>query len=183
MYTTPSDSRVGQGDVFKDLSYQYITNGNEISTTQYPFWVVVSQDCDLEHDYNTDIGKEGYNTDDKRLQTILLVPAFVAEQLRAGTHMAINDWTMQSFNSGLWSPVKQNNHPRYHYLEKEEGSDLPDLVIDFKRFYTFPREYIYDSLELRVSRLNDLYKEAASTRFSNYLCRIALPELVPRTTT
>lgn len=77
-----------------------------------------------------------------------------------------------------WKKICQNETPRYHYLNRYEPFEIPDLVLDFKRYYTVSREYLYDIYnEVYLASLGGLYREDLSQRFANYLSRIGLPEL------
>lgn len=42
-----------------------------------------------------------------------------------------------------WKKIIQNETPRYHYLKKSEKFEIPELVLDFKRYYSISREYLY----------------------------------------
>ena len=183
-YTKLLIERIGHGDVFKDVAYKY--SSEEIV---YDFCVVLSQDCDLEQDVTAIRKLQEYKdgifvpkensqipNNDKFINSVLLCPAFLIDSLREGSHLASLNWTMQGFSDKLWSrsSIKTNDNPRYHYLKG--GETLPDLVIDFKRFFTIPRSEAYSMLSKRSTRLDTLFRESASQRFAAYLSRIALPE-------
>jgi hypothetical protein len=63
------------------------------------------------------------------------------------------EYKMQEFvkpgkkENTLWKNVKQNNHPRYHYLKKfvVDGIVIPELVLDFKHYYSTPPRFILPS--------------------------------------
>jgi hypothetical protein len=172
--TITSDTRVKQGDIFRDLQFKYANEDGSTDAVTFPFWIVLSQDCDLEHDFNATNGV--YANQDKRLQTILACPAFVSEQLKSGTHMQQLSWAMQTWNSDLWKSIKNNRDYRFHLLSADISISLPELVVDFKRFFTLPREYVYSNTENRVTTMENLFREAISQRFAYYLSRVALPE-------
>ena len=187
MYTGALEDRIGQGDILRDLRFKYVINGASEPLTEsvtFDFAVVLTQDCDLEQDHSAILDMEkGERAQgdkkpdhDKYLNSVLVCPAFVAEQLRAGTHMTQFGWTMQVFNSKLWPAVKNNDNPRYHFLDSSSEFHLPDLVLDFKRFFTLQHDYLYSMQEQRVTRLETLFRESASQRFAYYLSRVALPE-------
>lgn len=86
---------------------------------------------------------------------------------------------MQSLNTNLWNPVKTNKNERFYFLKESSEMKLPDLVIDFKRFYAVPREIIYQIEENKyISSLNVPYREDVTRRFANYISRIGLPDAV-----
>jgi hypothetical protein len=86
----------------------------------------------------------------------------------------------------LWNRVKTNKDERYQFLEAVPadcdlfGAGLPELGVDFKRYFTLPSDEIYRRVELdevrRHCRLASPYLEHLSTRFCYYQFRIALPE-------
>lgn len=51
-----------------------------------------------------------------------------------------------------------NEIPRYHYLRfKEPG--LPELIIDFKHFFSINRGVLYNQLSNHLCSLERLYEE------------------------
>jgi trans-2-enoyl-CoA reductase len=184
MYTSTLEQRIGHGDVFRDITYAY--GGKEIT---YDFCIVLTQDCDLEQDVNAIEKMRAYKageykpkessdipTHDKYLNSVLLCPAFLVDSLRGGTHLSSMEWTMQFFSAKLWSrsSIEINDNPRYHFLKSD--TDLPDLIVDFKRFFTLPRDEAYNLLDNRKARLDTLFRESVSQRFASFQSRIALPE-------
>ena len=113
------------------------------------------------------------------MPSILLSPAYPADKLREGIHLEFIGMDMSKIGktkSSNWRKIIQNETPRYHYLDKFDEIGLIDLVIDFKRYYTLPRQYLYSIREdSYLISLNELYREDLSNRFSNYLSRIGLP--------
>ena len=71
--------------------------------------------------------------------------------------------------------IIDNEIPRYHYL-KFPDSDMPELLIDFKHFFTINRNVLYNQLSNRLCSLDDLFREKINQRFSYYISRIGLPE-------
>jgi hypothetical protein len=73
--------------------------------------------------------------------------------------------------------VKKNQNARYHHLAEETAHQLPDLVLDFKQYFTAPREFFCKRYKAAyVTTLGPLLRELLSQRFVNYLSRIGLPE-------
>lgn len=190
--------RVLQGDIFKNFelpTYDIQMESVEIKILQY--CVVVSQDCDLDQDFNQRIAfKEKYGDvenlndkdidgfrkyHDKFLPNILVVEGFVADSLRTGNQLSDLNLFMDDKGSEKrtpWKKIIQNETPRYHYLHPSKNPVLSDLVFDFKRYYSVPREYFYEKRSnfYKIS-LNELYREDLSQRFSNYLSRVGLPDI------
>jgi len=72
--------------------------------------------------------------------------------------------------------IKNNDDPRYHYLHFDPESDLPDMIIDFKHFFTVSTDYLYQNKVKRVRAIDELYREKISQRFAYYISRIGLPD-------
>jgi hypothetical protein len=183
-YSDPAGDRYRQGDILRNVNvieWAEIVNGNlEISERALPYAAVISQECDLEHDFSnrSDIEK-CKTTTDKFLQSILLCPAYPAESLKIGTHLQALDQRMQKFTSDQWKRVKQNNDYRYHFLQEDLDKQVPELVLDFKHYFTIPRQIAYrqEFRKCLIASLSDLFREHLSHRFAHYLSRIGLPEL------
>lgn len=185
-YVRHDSGRYCQGDILRDITVvtwaaeQETGAGREvkISDRELSYAVVLTQDCDLEQDYRNR-SDSGRKDNDKYLQSILLCPAYQAEQLHQGTHLAEQALTMQSFNTDRWKSIRSNNVYRYHYLSAYPDFQIPELVIDFKHYLTIPRDVLYDPDLPRsyLGSISELFRENLSTRFSQYLCRIGLPDL------
>ena len=146
--------------------------------------IVLSQDCDLNQDYNARNESKCIDgnldklqsLNNKFLPSVLLCPAYPADQLREGIHLQFLNLPMSKISKPgktPWKKICQNETPRYHYLNRYEPFEIPDLVLDFKRYYTVSREYLYDIYnEVYLASLGGLYREDLSQRFANYLSRI-----------
>lgn len=192
--------KIYQGDIFRDVNLiiEYSNDGNK--EFLMPYIIILSQDCDLNEDYNSyneylvmndeldlleiefdestkKVSKEVKSMYDKLIPSVLVCPAFPAEQLRNGIHLKnFNNFAMQYLNSNMWSRVTSNQDVRYHYLDGCIDFQIPELVVDFKRYYTVPTSYLYSIFKKSyVGSLNELYRERFSQRFVNYLSRIGLP--------
>jgi hypothetical protein len=177
-------NRYRQGDILRDLRIvewaEIVQDDLVITERQLPYAVILSQECDLEHDYNNHADDTRFKgLKDKCLPTILVCPAYLATQLRTGEHLQNLGLKMQSLSSDQFKRLKQNNDSRYHYLAEEADLQLPELVVDFKHFFSIPRNVIYrDSVSSGyVCSIDDLFRENLSNRFANYISRIGLPEL------
>jgi hypothetical protein len=182
MYIQKKEPRVLQGDFIENFPYNLsrIVDGSlETNSITFPYIVVLTQDCDLERDYeNRENGNRQDN--DKDLQSILICPAYLAESLHTGAHLDDLGLKMKPWDKDLWKHIKRNQHERFHFLPQFETL-MPDLVLDFKHFYTFQREQIYEihKTQYKVS-LAVPFRENLSQRFANYLSRIGLPNLSPQ---
>ncbi len=148
------------------------------------FGVILSQDCDLNQDYNSreflkTVKKDETTLNDKMIPSILICPAYPAEQLRLGTHLASINMPMTKISSAKktpWRKIIQNETPRYHFLGESEEFEIPELVLDFKRYYSLSREYLYKIYsKCYLVSLSELYREDLTNRFHHYHSRIGLP--------
>ena len=180
-YVQHIHQRLCQGDILRDIVLLEATTGEDgdlaVFERTLPYVVVLTQDCDLEQDDNARKETPKKN-DDKFLQSVLLCPAYQSLRVKAGTHLEELGLTMQVFSRDLWRPVAQNTAPRYHLLAEEPALQLPELVLDFKQYFTSPREFFCARYKANyVTTLGPLFRELLSQRFAHYLSRIGLPEL------
>jgi hypothetical protein len=178
VYLRHERERLCQGDIFRDIEYIFdikeTGDSIEFDTRKLPYIIVLTQDCDLESDHRNHTLTP--DNQDKFLQSILVSPAYLAEQLKEGTHLNDLGLKMQKLGSSLWKPVKSNQNARYHFLPANTDFQIPDLVVDFKHYYTIPKERLVTDANY-IGTLNELFRENLSHRFSHYLSRIGLPEL------
>ena len=174
-------TRISQCDIFHDIDIvERIEEGTDGIVVHYlhlPLVIVLNQDCDLNSD-NRDKQKDTSNKD-CRLLHLIVAPLFNFDEFKQGKHwdgiFDIGDQYNPLKTTG--KKVMNNEDPRYHYLQFEEGfSTLPNLVIDFKHFFTVSTDYLYDNIDNRVCTLGDLYREKVSQRFAYFISRIGLPE-------
>ena len=170
-------ARLSQGDIFQDIEIlEDIHIAKSKITVQkiiFPYVVCLNQECDLETDFNK---KEGILCDNNFLH-IAIAPAFIFEQYLNGTHWGVIflQNKPQKTNDTAIKKIMDNEIPRYHYL-KFPDADMPELVIDFKHFFTINRNALYSQIGKRLCSLDDLFKEKINQRFSYYISRIGLPE-------
>ena len=180
-----NDKQIHQGDVFLDIDYiehaDIIDGHVDISIIRYPHVIIMSQECDLTQDYD-----ERYSTEDKKksndklLHGIIVAPMYNYEHFREGKHYSNLGYTMcTDFINQNKTPsrmLKQNNNPRYHFMEFDSSIPIVDSVVDFKHFFTVDISSLYKyKKEKYVCSLDALFRERLSQRFANYLSRIGLP--------
>lgn len=170
------EKRIHQGDILEDLFYRYpsfVKDEIIVGTINLPYGIVLTQDCDLERDYTC---RKENNEDDRVIQSILICPAFLAEIFREGNHLKELGIITEKKNSDSWRYITKNQNKRFHFLSEDSNFGMPNLIIDFKHYYTFSRQDIYDLFpnQYKVS-LDILYREELSQRFSYYISRIGLP--------
>jgi len=178
-----ADGRVWQGEILENviqikLSIESIQNNQEGMLDVFPVHhelvIVMSQDCDLEQDYNRrQAGFEG------TLPNTLFCDAYRAETLRAKVEqqdqLGRKDWKKR---------IAQNQHDRFHYLQKAEpeqdlqSQGLTAIALDFKIYFTLPTDELYARLAMEIHRrcrLNSPYVEHLAHRFYKFQSRVALP--------
>ncbi len=182
-YRKHSFGRILQGDILRDVKFNYaVQEDSEIVEYYFPYIIVLSQDCDLQQDFNNRTDESSDKNHDKYIQSILVCPAYLSDDLKKGEHLKRLGLTMERKNSKQFSTITTNQNARYHYLERNPEYQVPHLVLDFKHYYTLPLEYLYGIYEKHyITSLNELFREALSQRFSFYLSRIGLPEIPPKT--
>lgn len=174
-------SRIQQGDILKDVEYiESITteNGNiQISKIIFPLVIVLTQDCDLTWDYDAR-GKQGGNQD-KYLLSVLVAPLYNYEHFIIGDHLSKlgqKMTTMFSQSKTNNQNLKNNEKPRYHYLEFAGDVPIVNSVIDFKHYFSVNVEYLRRHKEKNyICTISPIFREQISQRFSNFLSRIGLP--------
>lgn len=189
VYYLKKGNRIYQGDIFEEVEIKTISRDDEkideLSIT-FPYGVVLTQDCDLSEDYINrnglrDIKAEKDKSEekhDKYIQSILVCPFFIADELRHGNHLKKLSLIRENWCSDQWNLIKSNRHKRFHYFRIDDENKLPDMVADFKFYYTIPRNELYELAEnnYKVS-IKNLFKEDLSQRFAYYLSRIGLPDI------
>ena len=181
MYYHKISKKISQGDIFKNFSKEeYTLEGDELTEiiTEFPYVVVITQDCDLEQDFSS----RAENKPSRHyIPSILVCPIYLADSLKKGVHLKELGYEFQDLGSKLWNPIKKNNDCRYHFLEGYEIEDpkiiVPDLVIDFKHYFTVSREKMYKNLNSYFVSSKPLFREQLSQRFAYYLNRIGLPNV------
>lgn len=171
-------ARICQGDIFQDVLISIGSGSNTIHIeANLEYAVVLTQDCDLQQDFDERTKRPKPEKGDKHIDTILICPAYPLEEFAKGTH--IKDRQMDTFNKDqINKKVKKNDvFKRYHYLAEDLDNGVPELVLDFKHFITAPRKFLYSQRKLNyVASINEIYREDLSLRFANFLSRIGLPD-------
>jgi hypothetical protein len=97
--------RIQQGDIIRDVDYvESITeeSGNiEIVKIRFPLIIVLTQDCDLQQDFNFRYGSGNKNNHDKFMISVLVAPLYNADQFFEGNHLDLLNQIMQTFNRNI----------------------------------------------------------------------------------
>lgn len=169
--------RIAQGDIFSNIEIieDIEVKGNKliVNKIRFPYVVCLNQECDLENDYNAALNDQ---KKDCRLLHLAIAPAFNFEQFLSGNHWGgiydPNNGIKRNRTNG--KAIIDNQNPRFHYIKFPEV-DKPELIIDFKHFFTINRNLLYSNLNKRIYSLDGLFRENLSQRFCNYVSRIGLP--------
>lgn len=149
--------------------------------TTFPWVVVLNQECDLQFDHLARNGlplKAGRPpvSGDKRLRSILLCPAFEADNVLAGTYVeGASRWSSKASDILL-----KNRDDRYHVLQPEPPLLDRRLALDFKLIVAVTPSYLEQwlaaHLESSVAALEPPFRDRLMQRFVNYLGRIPEPD-------
>lgn len=140
----------------------------------HPFAVILSQDCDLESDFKArnQVGVAA----DKLLPSVLFCEVYELNELINMNNIA---------QSNIYKRIVQNKDERYHFLQRVDpamdsiSEGLPNLGIDFKKYFSVPTEEVYAQINGGRSKrrcyLHSPYLEHLSSRYCYYQFRVALP--------
>ena len=175
---------ISQGDIFKDVDFiEHVIEEDgviEVSKIRFPLAIVLSQECDLFHDFEFRTKKEEVKKQDKLLLSILVAPLYNVEHVYNGEHLRELAIEMEPINK-KGSPGKdlvKNIRPRYHYLEFPDNIPIVSSVIDFKHYFSVDVDYLRELKKANfVCKVSELFREDISHRFAAFLSRIGLPEL------
>jgi hypothetical protein len=179
-----SKSRICQGDILRDVNFLSVHNeGGIVKEILLPYLIVISQDCDIEQflNSNNDPLPDGvFLKNNQYLPNILFLPAFIEEHVRSGIYLKdLYNITTERLNSDLYKPITKNKNDRYHFIKGFKDYQIPNLIVDFKNYFTLPVGYFQEIYKTTyLATINELFRENLSVRFSNYLSRIALPEII-----
>lgn len=185
----PNENLIYQGDIFRDLKYNYISSEDNdytyIKEYGFPYSIIISQSCDVTAMAQLQETKQGKLT--KFVPSILLCPIYNKELLSTGEHIEDVFTAMEILNSSeLGEKIMQKDdckvterdfHYRFHNLTLKKGDNtlMDNLVIDFKHYYTLPMECLLTQKENRIFHLDSIYAEQITLKFATYLSRVAIP--------
>ena len=179
-YRESVKEKLNQCDILHNVSIATASDFNletgKYSITEYHlnYGVVINQECDLEHDFKCRNNPTAPNQD-KVLPNILILPAYLSEDFKNGTHRE-KGLVGHRWDSSLFKQIRENNNPRFHFIHKDEDYQLPELVVDFKHVFSLRTEIAYKLADrLYYLSISELFREDLSHRYTNYLSRIGLP--------
>ncbi|MGB3691337.1 MAG: hypothetical protein WBG70_04055 [Spirulinaceae cyanobacterium] len=181
------ESALRQGEILTGV-VQYKPKIDQINTSGssnipfqkivHPYAIIVSQDCDLDWDYDARRNtKEDKSKEHKRLNSILLCEVDTAK--------AIKDNKNNNINSKDWNYIKTNRHQRYHFFQAVtseidlDKKGLPELTSDSKQVFGIDAENLYSQIRNGLSKRRSIlispYLEHFSVRYHFFHQRVALP--------
>jgi len=173
--TAPRGGPILQCEVLSDV-FQSVLNErsvlggppHSVDIIKHPLAIVVSQDCDLEWDHRARVPD---GAPDKLLPNVLLCE--------------VHEAASNPSNSTLWGPIRMNKNERYQFLQAPRWLEdalregLPELLVDFKRYFSLPTGELYRRISAGQTRrrcvLQQPFREHFSNRFYCFQMRIALP--------
>lgn len=181
--------RISQGDIYRDIDYiqkiEVDKNGEvSIHKINFPLVIVLTQDCDLKQNSIYDRSTDKLPTsDDKKLLSIIVAPLYNEDLFLLGQHLLDIEWKMQVINktskgknTTQYNSLIQNELSRYHHLAFNPDISIVDSVIDFKHYFTIDAENLFlNRKEKFICKVDILFRERITQRFSNFLSRIGLP--------
>lgn len=178
------ETRICQGDILRDVPWlEYVAEKQgiiEVSRIVFPLAIVLTQDCDLEQDYRFR-SDDSKLTQDKWLMSVLLAPLYNIEHVYQGEHLSDLEIRMERIpkSGSTGNFLRNNERPRYHYLEFDDDVPIVPSVIDFKHYFSATVSFL---VELKpssyVRSVAQLFREDIAQRFASYLSRVGLPEQV-----
>jgi hypothetical protein len=171
--------RISQGDILRDITFNYVQKNNEVQEYYFQYAIIITQDCNLEQYQRKRNEKREGDIFNQYIPNLLIIPSFPAESLRQGQHLTdLYNYQQDLIPSAKWKNLKLNKDERYHFIKGYVDMQVPDMVCDFKHFYTIGFDYISEQYnQSYLATVNELFRENLSQRFTNYLSRIGLPFL------
>lgn len=174
--------RLSQGDILRDIEYvehiSEISGSIEVSKIVFPLAIILTQDCDLAQDYKFRWSKSKKNSQDKWLLSIIMAPIYNVEHVYIGEHLSEIGMKMNPIDRKKTpgNNLRNNETPRFHYLEFPPTFPIPPSVIDFKHYFSANVAYLKKHKSKHfLCQIGALYREDLSQRFASYLSRVGLP--------
>lgn len=181
-YRETKKNRLNQCDIVQNIKiasasdFDLLTGKYSISEYNLPYGIVINQECDLENDFENRFDPQALDQD-KLLPNILILPAYLSEEFRSGSHLG-QKLIGHSWESEAFKQIRDNLNLRFHHIQKNENFQIPDLVIDFKHLYSLKTEIAYKLIDkIYYISISELFREQISSRFTYYLGRIGLPDI------
>ncbi len=126
-YDHPLSDRPSQGSVYRDIKVALVlpsdtVGKSDLKILELAYAVVMTQECDLLQDQSNRKKLKGDTSGnhDKFLTSILVCPAYPAELLRNGDHLAALEHKMEPLKSKRYKQVKQNQPDKQNKQEPKK---------------------------------------------------------------
>ena len=180
------DDAICQGDVFKNVKYSFIDSEDDtdvnIVELEFPLAIIISQACDVIA--MNDIIENKTGKPAKFMPSILLCPIYEKEAAKKGIHIedyfSVNSIALEQesvYQKDDYKVSQRDWHYRYHALTIELNKNIviDNAIIDFKHYFTVPMSYLVAHKDDRLFRVDDLFAEQITLKFSKYLSIVAIP--------
>lgn len=180
------DEPILQGDVFKNVRYNYIDSEDNDSVRviefEFPMAIIISQACDVVAMDSMITDRFGKPT--KFLPSVLLCPIYDKDIAKSGqhiedvfSHLGISSQTENLFNSNEYNLAKNDWHYRFHALTVISGEKalIENALIDFKHYFCVPMSYLVANKTNRLFHIESLFAEQITLKFATFLSRVAIP--------
>ena len=185
-YKSKLTDKICQGDIYQNVRYSYIDSeddeGVNVVEYEFPMAIIISQACDVIAMEEVAVNKSGKPA--KFMPSILMCPIYDKTASKTGTHIkdALSELSIHIIDEPICfsDDIKTANkdwHYRFHMLsiKVEKENVLENAIIDFKHYFTVPISYLISHKSDRVLRLDNLFAEQITLKFSTYLGRVAIP--------
>lgn len=173
-------TRICQADIFENVEVieSIEASGAEIKVNKIvlPYAICLNQDCDLESDERC---RKDNDNKDSMLLHFAVAPVFIFNDFLTGDHWGeiFKKSKAKKKSDTEVKKIMDNEISRYHYFSFPPSDGLPELIIDFKHFFSISVTQREQLLSKKLCSLDDLFREKVNQRFSFYISRIGLPEL------
>lgn len=168
------------GLLLRDLRFFAGFAGGEGRFASFPYSIVLTQACDIESYYRNrgETDKEG-RISRQIICQLILCPAFDEDKFKSGQHLMDQyEYQTTMLNSKEFTPIREQRRERYHYL-RSNTDPLPNLVLDFRHYFTVPIEVTETALanaEEELYKLEHIHYTDLADRFAHYVQRVAIPD-------
>ncbi len=153
----------------------------DISLVYHPKIVILTPDCDLLTDFSArreappNNQNEFARRESRLLQHIHCCDLYEEQEIRS----------TRGLSSDLWRRVRQNQDERYHCLpsgpvEGEDAIEHPTFFLDFKRLFSIPTEFLYESINAgdveRQGVLPAIWVHSLIQRYYAFHSRVGVPD-------
>lgn len=151
----------------------------DIPFRKFPYCILMTQACDVKSHYEVLelYRNNGGDINRQYVSQLLFCPAFDEDLFFKGEHLLEQfNIKLKTIDEKVFRSIKGQKDIRYQYIETNLDSTIPNLIVDFKQYFTLTFQ-LFESFfnEGDYYQLNHLYYTQLSDRFAHYLQRVAIP--------